>query len=138
LRLRWWPYNGTRGETETKEVEASLHDQISELKNSVAEKDRDKTTLELKLRLRIRELREKLHETECDKKEAECTLRYQREYYEKKQQERDANNEIVEDALNGMLIRLHTQILERESELHISRAETRFEKERAIRQVKRL
>jgi hypothetical protein len=121
-------------DAEKEQMETALRDQNKKLKD----KDRERATLELKLRLRIRELREKLQETDRDKKEAGSTIRDQKEFYEKQQQERDAINEEVEGALTGMVNRLQTQLLESERKLRISRTETRFESERAIRRIKGL
>jgi len=119
---------------EKEQLETALLGKNKELKN----KDRDMLTLEIKLRLRIRELRLQLQETDDDKKEAESTLRDQREYYKRKLQESEAISQRTEEALNDMIFRLQTQLLERERELNISRTETRFEKERAIRRIKGL
>ena len=76
-----------------------------QLKNKVREAHGTRATVEFKLRLKIKEVCEKLEETESDKKEAESALRAQREYYERKLQERDAKIESVEEIYNGVIKR---------------------------------
>jgi hypothetical protein len=73
------------------------------LPNSGTEEQGARATLEVKLRRKIRELHEATEETDSDKKEAESALHAQREYYERKQQERDANREEVEVSLYGAI-----------------------------------
>jgi hypothetical protein len=105
--------------------------------------------VEVKLGRKIRKLHDKLQDTESNKKEVGFTLHGQREYYERKQQERDATREQVEMALYDMINKLHKQLEEsirasrqleatlhhRREELRIRITETHFERERDIRQI---
>jgi hypothetical protein len=91
-------------------VEATLRGQIKELEEKVKEEYRAKTSVKYRLDLKISELREKLVETDSDMKELESAFRDQREHYERKQQERDAKSENVEDALYGVIKRQQKQI----------------------------
>ena len=130
------------------QVEATLRGQIKELEKKVKEEYDATLTLEIKLLLRIRDLRLKLEETDSDKKEAESDLRRHREYYERKQQERDTKIDCVENALYWQVNRQQKQLEEKDRamrklevtlhQLQISHEETRLEKNTAIRVIKRL
>ena len=122
---------------------------LKELKNKVREKDSDGVTLEFKFLCKIWELPDKIQETDIDEKNTESALRGQREYYERKLQERNATTEKVEVDLCSMLNKLYKQLpvsepqveatLHRQSEeLHTILTETHFERERATRRIKEL
>ena len=95
-----------------EQLQTTIHAQIKELKNKVREKDSDRVTLELKSLCKTWALREKIQETDIVEKIKESALRGQREYYERKQQERNATTQKVEVGLSGMLNKLYKQLQE--------------------------
>jgi hypothetical protein len=144
--------NLPKRDAEKEQMETALRGEITKLKKKIMEKDSDRATLEGKFRRRIWELEDELQETDSLKKEVESALRDQRQYYNKRQLEKNAAWEQVVFALCDILDKLAKDVEEKDRELSETKArldciiaeqgklleQTRLEKERAIKQMKEL